>query len=89
MLSLMRVEDFMNALVEAAHVPYPMRLLLQRFCACFVFARDEPYMEAQIARGVELHHQEAPAHHAWLFFAGKFVKADALSTCSRSSEVFI
>ena len=45
MLSLMRVEDLMNALVEVAHVPYPYAFTIAtvlRFVPSLCF-RDEPY----------------------------------------------
>ncbi len=55
MLSLMRVEDLMNALVEVAHVPYPYAFTIAtvlRFVPVFASEMNH-IMEAQMARGVE------------------------------------
>lgn len=55
MLSFMRVEDLMNALVEVIHVPYPYAFTIATvFRFVPVFASEMNHiMEAQTARGVE------------------------------------
>ena len=55
MLSLMRVEDLMNALVDVMHVPYPYAFTIAtvlRFVPVFASEMNH-IMEAQMARGVE------------------------------------